>query len=158
MADGQMKMMQARTVGGQAMGAARPLRGAARFAAHAAGQAACVGKVPEHDLVGAAYTVGRDGPERLRDPHHRCPHFLTTMAAARRMSAQGSGVVVVLSSSAARESGPLMGGFSLARAALGCLVRTLAPEVGRHGVRIVALRPNAVPRIPLNLTCGAIVD
>jgi len=37
-------------------------------------------------------------------------NFLTATAAARRMTAQGSGVIVMLSSSAARESGPQMGG------------------------------------------------
>ena len=50
-------MMQARTLGGHATAAARPLRGAARFAAYAAGQAACVGHVPEHDLGAAAYAI-----------------------------------------------------------------------------------------------------
>lgn len=50
-------MMQARAVGGHAMGAARPLVGAARFAAYAAGQAACVGHVAEHDLGAAAYAI-----------------------------------------------------------------------------------------------------
>lgn len=56
-ARGQMPMMQARATGGHAMGAARPLRGAARFAAFAAGQAACVGHVAEHDLGAAAYAI-----------------------------------------------------------------------------------------------------
>ncbi len=56
-ARGEMKMMDARARGGHAMGAARPLRGAARFAAYAAGQAACVGHVPEHDLGAAAYAI-----------------------------------------------------------------------------------------------------
>ncbi len=36
---GEVKMMQARAAGGHAMGAARDLRGAARHAAYAAGQA-----------------------------------------------------------------------------------------------------------------------
>ncbi|MFK5256153.1 putative immunity protein [Propionibacterium freudenreichii] len=54
---GDMKMMQARAVGGHSMGAARPLRGAARFAAYAAGQAACVPHVAEHDLGAAAYAI-----------------------------------------------------------------------------------------------------
>ena len=36
---GELPMMQARAAGGHAMGAARPLRGAPRFAAYAAGQA-----------------------------------------------------------------------------------------------------------------------
>lgn len=50
-------MMKARALGGHAMGAARPLRGAARFAAYATGQAACVGHVAEHDLGAAAYAL-----------------------------------------------------------------------------------------------------
>jgi hypothetical protein len=56
-ADGEMKMMEARARGGHAMGAARPLRGPARWAAYAAGQAACVGHVPAHDLGAAAYAI-----------------------------------------------------------------------------------------------------
>ncbi|GAA1900949.1 putative immunity protein [Lapillicoccus jejuensis] len=56
-AAGETAMMAARAVGGHAMGAARPLRGAPRFAAYAAGQAACVGHVAEHDLGAAAYAI-----------------------------------------------------------------------------------------------------
>jgi 3-oxoacyl-[acyl-carrier protein] reductase len=71
--------------------------------------------------------------------------FVTATAAARRMTAQGSGVILLLSSSAARESGFEMGGFSLACAAIECLTRALAGEVGRQGVRVVAIRPNFTP-------------
>ena len=56
-ARGERPMMAARACGGHAMGAARPLRGPARFAAYAAGQAACVGHVAEHDLGAAAYAI-----------------------------------------------------------------------------------------------------
>lgn len=56
-ARGELQMMTARERGGHAMGAARPLRGAARFAAYAAGQAACVAHVAEHDLGAAAYAI-----------------------------------------------------------------------------------------------------
>lgn len=56
-AAGELSMMQSRAAGGHAMGAARPLSGAARFAAYAAGQAACVPHVPEHDLGAAAYAI-----------------------------------------------------------------------------------------------------
>lgn len=56
-ATGEMPMMPARALGGHAMGAARPLTGAARCAAYAAGQAACVGHVAEHDLGAAAYAI-----------------------------------------------------------------------------------------------------
>ncbi|MDN6134170.1 MAG: hypothetical protein L0J03_08705 [Brevibacterium sp.] len=67
-ADGTMPMMQARAVGGHAMGAARPLRGAARFAAYAAGQAACVGHVAEHDLGAAAYAIKAARGANPEDP------------------------------------------------------------------------------------------
>lgn len=56
-ARGELGMMRARACGGHAMAAARPLRGPARFAAYAAGQAACVGHVAEHDLGAAAYAI-----------------------------------------------------------------------------------------------------
>ncbi|WP_432571393.1 putative immunity protein [Kineococcus sp. SYSU DK005] len=56
-AEGRTGVMDARARGGHAMGAARPLRGAARHAAYAAGQAACVPHVPEHDLGAAAYAI-----------------------------------------------------------------------------------------------------
>jgi 3-oxoacyl-[acyl-carrier protein] reductase len=74
-------------------------------------------------------------------------NFITATAVARRMIEQRGGVIMMLSSSAARESGPEfeMGGFSLACASIECLTRSLAGEVGRYGVRVVALRPNFTP-------------
>ncbi|NEA32540.1 putative immunity protein [Streptomyces sp. SID13031] len=54
---GEVKMMEARAAGGHAMGAARDLRGAARFAAYAAGQAGVVAHVAAHDLGAAAYAI-----------------------------------------------------------------------------------------------------
>ena len=56
-ARGEITMTEARTAGGHAMGAARPLRGAARFAAYAAGQAAVVAHVAAHELGAAAYAI-----------------------------------------------------------------------------------------------------
>lgn len=72
-------------------------------------------------------------------------HFVTATAAARRMTAQGSGVIVMLSSSAARESRHRMGGFNLACASVEAFTRSLAGEVGGAGVRVVCLRPNFTP-------------
>jgi hypothetical protein len=54
---GEVKMMEARSAGGHAMGAARDLRGAARHAAYAAGQAAVVAHVAAHELGAAAYAI-----------------------------------------------------------------------------------------------------
>jgi thymidine phosphorylase len=54
---GEMRMMAARAAGGHAMGAARDLRGPARHAAYAAGQAGAVAHVAAHDLGAAAYAI-----------------------------------------------------------------------------------------------------
>ena len=54
---GDMAMMRCRAAGGHAMGAARPLVGAPRHAAYAAGQAAAVAHVAAHDLGAAAYAI-----------------------------------------------------------------------------------------------------
>src|SRR4051812_27907746 len=54
---GEVAMMTARAAGGHAMGAARDLRGAARHAAYAAGQAGAVAHVAAHDLGAAAYAI-----------------------------------------------------------------------------------------------------
>src|SRR5690348_5547033 len=54
---GEVKMMAARAAGGHAMGAARDLSGAPRFAAYAAGQAAVVAHVAAHELGAAAYAI-----------------------------------------------------------------------------------------------------
>jgi len=54
---GEVTMTQARTAAGQAMAAARDLRGAARHAAYAAGQAGVVAHVAAHELGAAAYAI-----------------------------------------------------------------------------------------------------
>jgi hypothetical protein len=56
-ARGEIRMTQARTAAGHAMGAARDLTGAARHAAYAAGQAAAVAHVAAHELGAAAYAI-----------------------------------------------------------------------------------------------------
>lgn len=55
--NGDAAMMSVRAAGGHAMGAARDLTGPPRFAAYAAGQAACVAHVAAHDLGAAAYAI-----------------------------------------------------------------------------------------------------
>ena len=54
---GEVPMMQVRAAGGHAMGAARVLKGVAREAAYAAGQAAVVAHVAAHELGAATYAI-----------------------------------------------------------------------------------------------------
>jgi 3-oxoacyl-[acyl-carrier protein] reductase len=77
-------------------------------------------------------------------------NFCTATAAARRMTAAGSGVIITMSTSASGLSGRdrsyhRTGGFGVACAAVEEFTRSLAGEVGRDGVRVVCLRPDALP-------------
>jgi hypothetical protein len=54
---GDVTMTRARAAAGHAMAAARDLRGAARHAAYAAGQAGVVAHVAAHELGAAAYAI-----------------------------------------------------------------------------------------------------
>jgi hypothetical protein len=54
---GEVTMTESRAAGGHAMGAARNLRGPARHAAYAAGQAGAVAHVAAHELGAAAYAI-----------------------------------------------------------------------------------------------------
>ena len=69
--------------------------------------------------------------------------FLTGRAAARRMTKQGSGVILTINAPEGHEA--LAGGFAAACAAVLALSRTLAAEVGPQGVRVLCLQPNAIP-------------
>jgi len=70
--------------------------------------------------------------------------FLTATAAARQMVRQGRGVIVTLSSTASRVT---MGanGFGAACSAVEGLTRQLAGELGPQGIRVVCVRPDALP-------------
>jgi len=56
-AQGAITMTQSKAAGGHAMAAARDLKGAARFAAFAAGQVGVVAHVAAHELGAAAYAI-----------------------------------------------------------------------------------------------------
>jgi 3-oxoacyl-[acyl-carrier protein] reductase len=77
-------------------------------------------------------------------------NFCTGTAAARRMTDAGAGVILTMSTSASGLSGRdrrfhATGGFGAACAAVEEFTRSLAGEVGEHGVRVVCLRPDALP-------------
>lgn len=74
--------------------------------------------------------------------------FLTARAIARRMVENGSGVLLTITAPTAREATPHIGGFGVACSAIEGLWRTLAAELGPHGVRLVCLRSAGSPDTP----------
>jgi NAD(P)-dependent dehydrogenase (short-subunit alcohol dehydrogenase family) len=76
-------------------------------------------------------------------------NFITATAAARHMSARGSGVIVTLTALPGRLPANLIGGQAPAWAAVEAFTRSLALELGPAGVRVVCLRSHAIPETPL---------
>jgi NAD(P)-dependent dehydrogenase (short-subunit alcohol dehydrogenase family) len=76
-------------------------------------------------------------------------NFITATAAARRMSGQGSGVIVTLTAVPGRMPARLLGGTAPAWAAVEAFSRSLALEAGPAGIRVVCLRSHAIPGTPL---------
>ncbi|MEU4443231.1 SDR family oxidoreductase [Actinosynnema sp. NPDC050801] len=75
-------------------------------------------------------------------------YFLTARTAARRMVEQKSGVIMTVTALHSRTGIPLVGGYGPAMAAKEGLTRSLSAELAPHGVRVVGLRPQAIPETP----------
>lgn len=71
--------------------------------------------------------------------------FLTAKAVAPHMIKKGSGVIMMITATPARMSFPLVGGFSVACAAMEGFSRSLAAELGPKGVRVICLRSAGSP-------------
>ena len=72
-------------------------------------------------------------------------YFLIARLAARRMVANRSGVIMTATTQHARMGIPLSGGYGPAMAAEEALTRVLSAELAPHGIRVVGLRPQAIP-------------
>ena len=75
-------------------------------------------------------------------------YFLTARLAARRMVANGSGVIMTVTSLLSRTGTPSVGGYGPAQAAKEALTRDLSAELAPQGIRVVGLRPQAMPETP----------
>ena len=72
-------------------------------------------------------------------------YFLTARTAARRMVVNRSGVIMSVTALPARTGISLLGGYGPAMAAKEALTRELSAELAPHGIRVVGLRPQAMP-------------
>jgi NAD(P)-dependent dehydrogenase (short-subunit alcohol dehydrogenase family) len=72
-------------------------------------------------------------------------YFLTARTAARQMIANRSGVIMTVTAAHSRTGFPLTGGYGPAQAAEEALTRGLSVELAPHGIRVVGLRPYAMP-------------
>jgi NAD(P)-dependent dehydrogenase (short-subunit alcohol dehydrogenase family) len=76
---------------------------------------------------------------------HMTAYFLIARLAARRMIANGSGVIMTVTSLLSRTGISSVGGYGPAQAAKEALTRDLSAELAPHGIRVVGLRPQGIP-------------
>lgn len=69
------------------------------------------------------------------------PQYLALKYAALSMVRSGGGSIVAISSTAAVMPSPFLAAYCAGKAAVDQLVRVAADELGRHGVRVNAVRP-----------------
>jgi len=72
-------------------------------------------------------------------------YFLTARLAARHMVPNKSGVIMTVTALHSRTGIPLVGGYGPAMAAKEALTRDLSAELAPQGIRVVGLRPQAMP-------------
>ena len=72
-------------------------------------------------------------------------YFLTARLAARRMVPNRSGVIMTVTTLHSRTGIPEVGGYGPAQAAKEALTRNLSAELAPQGIRVVGLRPQAMP-------------
>jgi NAD(P)-dependent dehydrogenase (short-subunit alcohol dehydrogenase family) len=86
-------------------------------------------------------------PERFIRPveAYTRSYFLTARAAARRMVAEGSGVIMRVTALHGRTGLPLVGGYGPAMAAMEALTRQFSAELAPRGIRVLGVRPQAMP-------------
>jgi NAD(P)-dependent dehydrogenase (short-subunit alcohol dehydrogenase family) len=101
--------------------------------------------IPSRDIVGVPLADIAVEKFSLPIAAYTTSYFLTARLAARRMIAQRSGVIMAVSALPSRVGSPLVGGYSPAVAAKDALTRSLSIELAPHGIRVLSLRPHAIP-------------
>jgi NAD(P)-dependent dehydrogenase (short-subunit alcohol dehydrogenase family) len=101
--------------------------------------------IPDTDIVGVPLAELDAEKFSLPIASYTTSYFLTARLAARRMVANGSGVIMTVTALLSRTGAPLVGGYGPAMAAKEALTRDLSAELAPQGIRVVGLRPQGMP-------------
>jgi NAD(P)-dependent dehydrogenase (short-subunit alcohol dehydrogenase family) len=101
--------------------------------------------VPDGEIVGPTL-VDVDAETFARGmTTYTMSYFLTARLAARRMIPNKSGVIMTVTAIHSRVGIPLVAGYGPSQAAKEALTRHLSAELAPHGIRVLGLRPQAMP-------------
>jgi NAD(P)-dependent dehydrogenase (short-subunit alcohol dehydrogenase family) len=101
--------------------------------------------IPNEKIVGVPLVELDVDQFSLPIASYATSYFLTARLAARQMVPNKSGVIMTVTALHSRTGLPLVGGYGPAMAAKEALTRDLSAELAPHGIRVVGLRPQALP-------------
>jgi NAD(P)-dependent dehydrogenase (short-subunit alcohol dehydrogenase family) len=101
--------------------------------------------IPDKDILGVPLVELDVEQFSLPIASYTRSYFLTARLAARRMVPNESGVIMRVTALPSRMGIPLLGGYGPAMAAMEALTRDLSAELAPQGIRVVGLRPQAMP-------------
>jgi len=101
--------------------------------------------IPDKDILGVPLVELDVEQFSLPIASYTRSYFLTARLAARRMVPNESGVIMRVTALPSRMGIPLLGGYGPAMAAMEALTRNLSAELAPQGIRVVGLRPQAMP-------------
>ena len=119
---------------------------------HADAVAASAGRIDiALNAIGIVHVQGTPFAElSLKDYAHPIAaytrtNFITARAVARHMAKRGAGVILTLSTPGSRMAGVGFLGYGVTCGAIETFSRILAGELGASGIRVICLRPDAIP-------------
>jgi NAD(P)-dependent dehydrogenase (short-subunit alcohol dehydrogenase family) len=104
--------------------------------------------IPDTDILGVPLVELDVGQFSLPITTYTTSYFLTARLAARHMIPNKSGVIMTVTALHSRTGIPMVGGYGPAMAAKEALTRGLSAELAPAGIRVVGLRPQAMPETP----------
>lgn len=104
--------------------------------------------IPNANILGVPLTELDVEQFSLPIATYATSYFLTARLAARRMVVNKSGLIMTVTATHSRMGIPLVGGYGPAMAAKEALTRQLSAELAPKGIRVVGLRPQAMPETP----------
>jgi NAD(P)-dependent dehydrogenase (short-subunit alcohol dehydrogenase family) len=102
-----------------------------------------VNNAATNPVFGPLVDLSQDAWEKVMATNVTGP-FLLSREAARQMAAQQAGVIINIASTGGIEPSPMLGAYSVSKAAIIMLTKVLAAELGGRGVRVNCIAPGLV--------------
>ncbi len=102
-----------------------------------------VGNAAVNPFFGSSLDIPDDAFQKIMDVNIKCNHWLCQMVIPD-MIAKGGGSIIIVSSIGGLRGSPVLGAYAISKAADMQMVRNLAVEYGKQGIRANAIAPGLI--------------